>query len=139
MWMNSRSSMIAWDTRPGDELLIQIGRRLKDSGRRADTVSRPRTSKVPRSTNNDDTLAKLGGDEFTILLDDIRDPIEAVRVAERIQAGTGDPFCSKQTENSTFGEHRDRFQHQPSHPGGGSGARRGYTDVSRQAGGKSPL
>jgi len=76
----------------GDELLIQIGRRLKDSVRRADTVSRPRTSKVPRSANNDDTLARLGGDEFTILLDDIRDPIEAVRVAERIQAELAIPF-----------------------------------------------
>jgi PAS domain S-box-containing protein len=76
----------------GDELLIQIGRRLKDSVRRADTVSRPRTSKVPGSPTNDDTLARLGGDEFTILLDDIRDPIEAVRVAERIQAELAIPF-----------------------------------------------
>ncbi|MBV9734725.1 MAG: GGDEF domain-containing protein [Acidisphaera sp.] len=31
------------------------------------------------------TLARLGGDEFTVLLDDIRDPSDAVRIAERIQ------------------------------------------------------
>src|SRR5258707_380727 len=76
----------------GDDLLIQIGQRLKESVRRADTVSRPRMSDVPERPANDDTLARLGGDEFTILLDDIRDPIEAVRVAERMQAELATPF-----------------------------------------------
>jgi len=70
----------------GDELLIQVGQRLKDSVRRADMVSRPRLGDGLGRPTNDDTLARLGGDEFTVLLDDIRDPIEAVRVAERIQA-----------------------------------------------------
>jgi len=82
----------------GDDLLIQIGQRLKESVRRADTVSRPRTSDVPDRPANDDTLARLGGDEFTILLDDIRDPIEAVRVAERVQAELATPFVVNQQE-----------------------------------------
>jgi PAS domain S-box-containing protein len=82
----------------GDDLLIQIGQRLKESVRRADTVSRPRTSDVPERPANDDTLARLGGDEFTILLDDIRDPIEAVRVAERVQAELAIPFVVNQQE-----------------------------------------
>jgi len=82
----------------GDDLLIQIGQRLKESVRRADTVSRPRTSDVPDRPANDDTLARLGGDEFTILLDDIRDPIEAVRVAERVQAELAVPFVVNQQE-----------------------------------------
>src|ERR1022692_3033592 len=80
----------------GDELLIKIGQRLKEAVRRADTVSRPRVSGMPDKPINDDTLARLGGDEFTILLDDIRDPIEAVRVAERVQAELATPFVVNQ-------------------------------------------
>jgi len=78
----------------GDELLIEIGQRLKDSVRRADTVSRARIDipDIPNGPIRDTTLARLGGDEFSILLDDIRDPIEAVRVAERVQAELGTPF-----------------------------------------------
>ncbi len=82
----------------GDELLIQIGQRLKDSVRRADMVSRPRMNDVPGRLTNDDTLARLGGDEFAILLDDIRHPIEAVRVAERVQVELATPFVVNQQE-----------------------------------------
>jgi PAS domain S-box-containing protein len=82
----------------GDELLIKIGQRLKDAVRRADTVSRPGNGGVVDKLINDDVLARLGGDEFTVLLDDIRDPIEAVRVAERIQAELTTPFFVNQQE-----------------------------------------
>src|SRR5271156_282909 len=94
----------------GDALLIQIAHRLRDSVRRVDTVSRPHIAGVPdrvaynnatdndNDNDNDDTLARLGGDEFTILLDDIEDPIEAVRVAERIQAELAAPFVINQEE-----------------------------------------
>jgi len=82
----------------GDELLIQIGQRLKESVRRADMVSRPRMSEGLSRPANDDTLARLGGDEFTILLDDIRHPIEAVRVAERVQEELAAPFVVNQEQ-----------------------------------------
>lgn len=82
----------------GDQLLIQIGQRLKDAVRRADTVARPRVGGEKDKPANDDRLARLGGDEFTILLDDIRDPIEAVRVAERVQAELATPFVVDRQE-----------------------------------------
>jgi PAS domain S-box-containing protein len=82
----------------GDEVLIQIGQRLKASVRRADMVSRPRMTDIPDRPTNDDTLARLGGDEFMILADDIRDPIDAVRVAERVQAELAAPFVVNQEQ-----------------------------------------
>jgi len=82
----------------GDELLVKIGQRLKDAVRQADTVSRPRNTGLSDKRSSDDTLARLGGDEFAILLDDIRDPIEAVRVAERIQPQLATPFLVNEQE-----------------------------------------
>jgi diguanylate cyclase (GGDEF)-like protein/PAS domain S-box-containing protein len=58
----------------GDELLKAIARRVEASVRPGDTV------------------ARLGGDEFTILLDDLKQPEDAVEVAERIQAELKQPF-----------------------------------------------
>jgi Amt family ammonium transporter len=53
----------------GDKLLITLSRRLQKCLREGDTA----------------VLARMGGDEFTVLLDDVRDYTDAVRVAERIQ------------------------------------------------------
>jgi predicted signal transduction protein with EAL and GGDEF domain len=39
-----------------------------------------------------DTLARHGGDEFTILLDDVKGPADAQIVADRIHQATGTPF-----------------------------------------------
>ena len=33
---------------------------------------------------SDGTIARMGGDEFTILVEDVTDPSDAIRVAERI-------------------------------------------------------
>ena len=73
----------------GDRLLIEIVRRVTGALRRDDLVSRPATTDPQDFIDN--TLARLGGDEFTILLDDIRDPSDAVRVAERIQQAVRAP------------------------------------------------
>jgi diguanylate cyclase (GGDEF)-like protein/PAS domain S-box-containing protein len=58
----------------GDRLLVEVGRRLKTCLRAGDTV------------------ARLGGDEFTILLDDMKDAGDALRMAERAQAQLALPF-----------------------------------------------
>ncbi len=76
----------------GDELLIGIGRRLTTSLRSMDMISRPRGPGRPDLSAVDNTVARLGGDEFTILVDDIRDPADAVRVAGRVQERWTTPF-----------------------------------------------
>ena len=58
----------------GDQLLVGIARRLEGCVRPVDTV------------------ARLGGDEFTILLEDLRDPGEAVEIVGRIQKELSAPF-----------------------------------------------
>lgn len=77
----------------GDELLIAMGRRLTSSLRGMDTISRPRAGTPTELQAGDDTVARLGGDEFTVLLDDIRDPSDAIRVAQRIQERWKLPFA----------------------------------------------
>jgi diguanylate cyclase (GGDEF)-like protein/PAS domain S-box-containing protein len=69
----------------GDALLIQIAQRLNKCLRRADTVSRPRQDMNEELSFNDNTLARPGGDEFAVLAEELRDPSDAIRVAERIQ------------------------------------------------------
>lgn len=58
----------------GDELLVGIARRLESCMRGVDTV------------------ARIGGDEFTILLDHAREPDGPTRVAERVIESVSKPF-----------------------------------------------
>jgi len=69
----------------GNELLIQIGKRLNASLRGSDTLSRSGLPEESAMLTSEAGLARLGGDEFTVLLEDIRDSSDAIRVAERIQ------------------------------------------------------
>ena len=69
----------------GDELLIQVAQRLTASLRGADTVSRPRLGERAEPLAGGTTLARPGGDEFTVFLEELHDPSDAIRVAERIQ------------------------------------------------------
>ncbi len=58
----------------GDQLLVAVAERLRG-------LMRP-----------EDTLARLGGDEFTILIEDVEDPADTVRVVERITEDLREPF-----------------------------------------------
>ena len=79
----------------GDSLLMQIAQRLIVSLRGADTVSRPRKGEDAGLSVGESTLARPGGDEFTVLLEELHDPSDAIRVAERIQQRLAVPFDFK--------------------------------------------
>ncbi len=72
----------------GDDLLIQVAARLAHLFRGTDMVARG----ADGGDMSNPTLARLGGDEFTVLLDNLRHPSDAIRVAERIQAALSAPF-----------------------------------------------
>jgi diguanylate cyclase (GGDEF)-like protein/PAS domain S-box-containing protein len=58
----------------GDRLLIQVGERLAASVRPSDTV------------------ARFGGDEFAVLVEDASDDVDVIQVAERVLEGLRQPF-----------------------------------------------
>jgi diguanylate cyclase (GGDEF)-like protein len=64
----------------GDELLVEVARRLGGCLRSVDT------------------LARLGGDEFALLLEEVRDPSDAARVAERLQLALRTPMNIRDSE-----------------------------------------
>ncbi len=66
-----------------DRLLVEVAHRLQVCLRATDAVS---------CGGHGFTLARLGGDEFTVLLDDIDDASDAVRVAERLREALQRPF-----------------------------------------------
>jgi diguanylate cyclase (GGDEF)-like protein/PAS domain S-box-containing protein len=73
----------------GDALLVQIAQRLADPG---EEDSRLHQDVVTHSFASYSTLARPGGDEFAILAEDLNDPSDAVRMAERLQKSLATPF-----------------------------------------------
>jgi diguanylate cyclase (GGDEF)-like protein len=70
----------AYGHRVGDELLVAVGQRLTETLRPGDT------------------LARLYGDEFVILCEDLDDPSQAGVIAARVDAALAVPFVLEETE-----------------------------------------
>jgi diguanylate cyclase (GGDEF)-like protein/PAS domain S-box-containing protein len=66
-----------------DRLLVAVARRLQSCLRATDVLTRDQTGL---------TLARLGNDEFNVLIDDTTDAGDAVRVAGRLQRSLEEPF-----------------------------------------------
>lgn len=81
-------------TAAGDHILQEIARRLGSTLRQDDTIARWKSG----SASVDFMLFRLGGDEFTILLDAVGDPSDALRVAKGIQAAVAEPFSVESRE-----------------------------------------
>ena len=64
----------------GDELLVAVSRRLASAVRRQDTI------------------ARIGGDEFVVLCEDLRDEDQAVELAERAAQAFVEPFALSRAE-----------------------------------------
>ncbi len=96
----------------GDQLLITVAQRLARCLRKTDGIARMDPApgvEAPGLTRRDGereggiewregcglrqgpTVARMGGDEFTIILDDLRDPADAVHVAQQILAALAEP------------------------------------------------
>jgi diguanylate cyclase (GGDEF)-like protein/PAS domain S-box-containing protein len=67
----------------GDQLLVGVATRLEKCLRATDTVARLGEGFV---------VARMGGDEFTVLLDDLKDPGDAKQAAERLMKSVTAPF-----------------------------------------------
>jgi diguanylate cyclase (GGDEF)-like protein/PAS domain S-box-containing protein len=67
----------------GDQLLIGVAGRLEKCLRATDMVAR---------VGRDFVVARMGGDEFTVLIDDLKDPGDARQAAERLMKAVSAPF-----------------------------------------------
>jgi len=77
----------------GDWLLLQIAERLLGTIGRDDAILRTsEAGGMAGGLGEVGVLARVGGDKFTILLDNIRNASEGIRVAERIQQNIQAPF-----------------------------------------------
>ena len=66
----------------GDRLLVEVARRLERELNSGDATLNGAYC----------SLARLGGDEFAVLVEDLQDREDAVRIADRIRAALQDPF-----------------------------------------------
>jgi diguanylate cyclase (GGDEF)-like protein/PAS domain S-box-containing protein len=57
-----------------------------------DALIKEVSNRLQACLRSDSTIARMGGDEFTVLVEEVTDPSDAIRVAERIQSSFERPF-----------------------------------------------
>ena len=105
----------------GDRTLCEVARRLVASARPGDTASR------------------FGGDEFTVLLDDVRDSAEAEGMAATHPRLPGGAVGRRRPDGESLGEHGHRPQRQNPPTGQRHVASGRPGDVSRQVARRRPI
>ncbi len=72
----------------GDQLLQQVAQRLSESIRTSDSVARGGSDGLDAVA----PISRLGGDEFTVLLSQVSDPLDPERVARRLLKLLSEPY-----------------------------------------------
>ena len=98
----------------GDELLVSVAQCLQECARSGDTV------------------ARMGGDEFTILLENVTGAEEVTPIAEAILERLRVPVPLSSREDFHYRQHRHRRQQLGMRVDGNGSARRGYGHVPGQ-------
>jgi len=75
----------------GDELLKITSQRLIEAVRKTDSIA-------ISASGNSSSIARFGGDEFTILLDDVENVQAIIRIAERIVENVSQPLMLERQE-----------------------------------------
>ena len=78
----------------GDQVLVEIGGRLESCLREEDTISRPHDDSPFKNA----VLSRMGGDEFTILLEGVSDPSDAMRAGSRVLSAVSEPISMNEHE-----------------------------------------
>ncbi len=87
----------------GDHLLVTIARRLRQALRVNDGNAYDDVASEPTEARTTDegppaTIARMGGDEFTIILSEVKDVQAVVRIAQRLLRVLGEPLTLRGEE-----------------------------------------
>jgi predicted signal transduction protein with EAL and GGDEF domain len=76
----------------GDQLLQAVAKRLSETLRATDTVTRYVTKTTFPGDSKNSTISRLGGDEFTVLLEGLNHVNDAATAAQKIIQAIAEPF-----------------------------------------------
>ncbi len=74
----------------GDRLVVKVAQRLVQAIRAYDSVVPPDLDQTESDTSTS-LVARLGGDEFLLILNDLKQPEDAARIAQRLYAAFDEP------------------------------------------------